>query len=96
MSGQPPDPPLTTRTGEFFFKVWQRSQKSWDWHMRIQVMETGEWSECDSIQEAVWIMHQCLRVEADVEPAVLPEEGDCLEDEDVLEEPVLPRSIGPG
>jgi hypothetical protein len=95
MSGQPPHSELPTRTGEFYFQVWQRSQEPWDWRLRVQVVETGEWDECDSIQEAIWIMRQHLRVEADLEPAMLLEEGDILEEEDGPEEPASPLSMGP-
>ena len=95
MPGQPSHTDLPTRTGEFYFQVWQQSQEPWDWHLRIQVVETGEWDECDSIQQAVWIMLQHLRVEADIEPALLPEEADALEDEDDAETPESALSTGP-
>jgi hypothetical protein len=93
MAGQPPHSELPIRTGEFYIQVWPRSQAPWDWHLRVQVVETGEWGECDSIQEAVWIMRQHLRVDADVELALVPEEGEDLEDEGRLEEPARPQSI---
>jgi hypothetical protein len=93
MAGQPPQSEFTTRTGDFYFQVWQRSQKPWDWRLRVQVVETGEWGECDSLQEAVWIMRQHLRDEADVEAATLPEESDLRDEEDGLAELSSPLSI---
>ena len=54
-----------TRTGGFFFKVWRRGSAAWNWRLRVEVVESGEWEIFDSMQEARWFIRQHMTLDVD-------------------------------
>jgi hypothetical protein len=56
---------LFTHTGYFFFKVWRRNGAAWNWRLRVEVVETGEWQIFDSMQEALQFIRQHMTADAD-------------------------------
>jgi hypothetical protein len=87
----------STRSGDFFFKVWRRDGAAWSWRLRIEVVETGEWGIFDSMQEALGFMRQHMTADVDAdadadidsEPLPVTSEAaavswDCLEEQDEL------------
>lgn len=61
------NPDDCTRTGHFVFRVWPKDGEAWNWRLRVEAIDSGEWGLFDSLQDALWFMREHLAVDEDVE-----------------------------
>jgi hypothetical protein len=55
------------RTGHFVFRVWRRDGGAWNWRLRVEAIDSGDWGIFDSMQDALWFMREHMAIEEDVE-----------------------------
>lgn len=56
-----------TRTGHFVFRVWRKDGEAWNWRLRVEAIDSGEWGLFDSLQDALWFMREHMAVDEDGE-----------------------------
>jgi hypothetical protein len=55
------------RTGHFVFRVWRKNGGAWNWRLRVEAIDSGDWGIFDSMQDALWFMRGHLAIDEDVE-----------------------------
>jgi len=61
------NPDDCTRTGHFVFRVWRKDGEAWNWRLRVEAIDSGEWGLFDSLQDALWFMREHMAVDEDSE-----------------------------
>jgi hypothetical protein len=55
------------RTGHFVFRVWRKAGGTWNWRLRVEAIDSGDWGIFDTMQDALWFMREHMAIDEDIE-----------------------------